>query len=86
MQEQVPQELLDRIIEVLSNPDNHRVEDLYASEQRELIEPEKEPSSNGGAPHLLQQPYPTGVRRFSLYVRYVVVEEEKAFHHQQEQK
>ncbi|KKL75360.1 hypothetical protein LCGC14_2055680 [marine sediment metagenome] len=83
MPEQIPQEILDSITAVLSDINSHRIEDLYASEQREFVEPEQEPSGNGGAPQLLHQSQPTGVRRFSLYVRYVVVEEEKALKEQQ---
>ncbi|KKL12686.1 hypothetical protein LCGC14_2533260 [marine sediment metagenome] len=87
MPEQIPPELIDRIkqtLEALTSSDC-RVDDIYASEQREIVEPEEPSSGNGGSPPR-STPMPTGVRRFSLYVRYVVIAEEKAFKdHQKEE-
>ncbi len=76
MPDPLPQELIDRITRVLSGV-GHRVEYLYISEQAELVEPESRAGGNGSSEP--QQPYPTGVRRFSLYLRYTVLEEEKAY-------
>ncbi len=78
MPDKIPQELLEdilaRLTKVLTDP-AHRIEDLYASEQSELVEPESHTAGNGNPP---LPPYPTGVRRLQLYLRYVVLEEEKA--------
>ena len=85
MQEQIPQELIDRIrqtLEAVSSSD-YRVDDIYASEQREIVEPEEPSSGNGGSPPR-STPIPTGVRRFTLYVRYVVIAEEKAYQEYQD--
>ncbi len=77
MPDKIPQELLEEILgrveKILTNPD-YRIEDLYASEQRELVEPESHAGGNGNAQ---PDPYPTGVRRFSIYLRYVVPEDER---------
>ena len=82
MPEQVPQELIDRIVETLTSP-SHRIDDIYVSEQRELEEPETPHKDNGHSPQGVASAIPTGIRRFSLYMRYVVIEEEKAYKSQQ---
>lgn len=78
MSTEIPQELVDRVMEVLKPSNLVRIEDLYVSEKREIVDPEVQETGNGGSPQWAQ-PLPTGTRRFSLYVRYTVLEEEKAY-------